>query len=334
MEIVQTLKEKIEQEKYTKGRAIIFWYDPDQQITIEELEDNFKSEDVLVHQLTPNNFLKLKIEIEINNPKKSYLLYAPFSRPADQENYLLDILLYSTEFKADQVAILAEQLFIRDHILRPYIEAYPLFFRANDRREKLKKVLPKEADKRHLDMAILAVLTNSPSVDFSHIVKNILVQGLGEELNDSYKKIQQYFSIEVLWRLIQQNFGIIVDDKDKPLQYLMTSLFYQHFKRDALVGIEGLDEDYKSTLPNACGLFIDDWMRGQEKETVILEEYIKDMEVSLELRYHLQGTRIRILLTVPRAKSSRINIPDIMVLPAPGSSANKNLTCGECNILL
>lgn len=289
MEIIQTLKEKIEQEKYNKGRAIIFWYDPDQQITIEELEESLRNEDVLVHQLTQNNFLKLKIEIEINNPDKSYLLYAPFSRPTDQENYLLDILLYSAEFKADQVAVLAEQLFIKDHILRPYIDTYSLFFRAKDRREKLKKVLPKDADQRQLDMAILAVLTNTPSVDFSHIVKNILVQGLDEGLNESYKKIQQYFSLEVLWRLIQQNYGIIVEDKDKQLQYLMTSLLYQHFKRDALVTIEGLDDEYTSTLPNACGLFIDDWMRGQEKETVILEEYIKDMEARLELRYHLQG---------------------------------------------
>ncbi|MCG6171667.1 hypothetical protein, partial [Anoxybacillus sp. LAT_11] len=75
---------------------------------------------------------------EIDKPNESFVLYAPFARPRDEENYLLDILLYSTEFKADQIAIWAEQLSVKDVVLRPIVECYRQFFNSKERIQKLK----------------------------------------------------------------------------------------------------------------------------------------------------------------------------------------------------
>src|SRR4051812_28060155 len=141
MDVIEMVLERIREEKIKKERAVVFWYDSSGQETVASLEESLVDEQVIVRELTENNFFKLKIEIEIEHPKESYLLYAPFSRPSDEENFLLDILLYGSEFKADQIAIWSEQLAVKDVILRSIVNRYPNFFNSKERREKLKKVM-------------------------------------------------------------------------------------------------------------------------------------------------------------------------------------------------
>ena len=45
MNVIEKLQEKIQQEKETKGRAIVFWYDAQAQVDVEELKEQL--EDVL-----------------------------------------------------------------------------------------------------------------------------------------------------------------------------------------------------------------------------------------------------------------------------------------------
>src|SRR5690606_36061021 len=107
----------------------------------------------------------------IEHREKSFLLYAPYSRPSDEDNSLLDMLLYGSEFKADQIAIWAEQLDVKDIIFRSVVNQYPNFFNSKERREKLKKVIvptPKEED---LEYGILAVLAGAPLATVPLIAK-------------------------------------------------------------------------------------------------------------------------------------------------------------------
>lgn len=287
MNLIKALKGKIQQEKLKNGRAIVFWYDSSQQTTVETIESNLENDEVLVRELTQRNFFKLKYEIEIEHPNQSYVLYAHFAKPPEKENYLLDILLYSTEYKADEEAVLAELLSIKDDILRTIMERYPLFFRNQERKQKLNRVLPREADERHLELAMIAVLANVPSISIPDITRRILIEGLDATSNEAIHRIGKYFSLGRAWELIQQYFGVSVLQQEKPLHVLLETLLYQHFKRDSLVEIEELDEDYRSSLPNVCALFIDDWLRADEKDVIVLENYIKDMETIFALRHHL-----------------------------------------------
>lgn len=288
MDISEMIIEKIHQEKNKKGRAIIFWYDPSGNETIGSLEGILSGEQVKVYELNENVFLKLKIEIEIENPEKSYLLYAPFSRPSDKDNFLLDMLLYGSEFKADQIAIWAEQLDTRDMILRTIVTQYPNFFNSKDRREKLKKVIvpaPKEED---LEQGILAVLAGAPLATIPHITKHLLMMGLEEEHNEIYKKISKLFSVNRMWELLEQYFGLHLSEEQRTLRYLIEHLIYSHFSRDSLLGIKTLEDKYPTVRANICALFIDDWLRSKTVEVEILEVYIKELENDFNLGYHLQ----------------------------------------------
>ena len=46
MNVIEKLKEKIKEEKETKGRAIVFWYDAQAQVEIEELKEKLKRVEV------------------------------------------------------------------------------------------------------------------------------------------------------------------------------------------------------------------------------------------------------------------------------------------------
>lgn len=282
------VRERIREEKNKKTRAVVFWYDSSTQETAESLEESLANEQVIVRELTENNFFKLKIEIEIEHPEESYLLYAPFPRPSDEENFLLDILLYGSEFKADQIAIWAEQLAVKDVILRSVVNRYPTFFNSKERREKLKKAISPAPKEEELEYGILAVLTGAPVASVSLITKHLLLSGLEEASNEIYKKINKSFSIDRMWELLEQYFGFRISEEQRTLQYLMEHLLYSQFSRDTTVETKPLDDKYPTVRANICALFIDDWMRSKTDEVEVLEQYIREIESGFNLRHYLQ----------------------------------------------
>lgn len=106
---------------------------------MESLKEELADQPIHVRALTRNNFFSLKIEIETEKKDDSFLLYANFAKPEKEKNYLLDMELYGTEFKADTTALFAEQLQVSDALLRDMIHKYPEFFKSAERKDKLKK---------------------------------------------------------------------------------------------------------------------------------------------------------------------------------------------------
>lgn len=287
MDIVELLRERIVEEKKKKKRAIVFWYDESAQENISNLKQVFVEDAIQVRELTKNNFFSLKIEIEMEQKEKSFLLYAPFAKPANEENFLIDILLYGTEFKADKIAILAEQLHVNDAILRPIVQKYTNFFNSNERREKLYKVLQPNASERDLEYGMLAVLTNAPIANIDAIARQLLIEGIDEK-NDLYKRIDKYFSKERMWILFGEYFGMGSGAATHSLHYLLELLLFAHFQRHALFENTDLSRKYATTRGNACALFVDDWFRSKEQDIVILESYIKESEQLFQIRDVLQ----------------------------------------------
>src|SRR5699024_7257241 len=155
-----------------KGRAIVFWYDAQGQLETEEL--NSQLEDIEVRYLNDNNFFQLKVEIELQNPETSYLIYSDEPRPRDNDNMLLDMLFYSAEFKADEAALLSEVLNVEDFVLRPLMKEYPTFFASKERKNKLSKVLPAQADRDAFELSMMTVLTKSPIQDIRTLTTQII----------------------------------------------------------------------------------------------------------------------------------------------------------------
>lgn len=278
MNVIELLKERIEDELYKKNkpRTVIFWYDEQGECTVSDLIEAFKEQPIHIRQLTRNNFFTLKLEIELEKRKDSFLLYADFAKPASEDNFLLDMELYGTEFKADTNALLAEQLQVSDAILRPLIKEYEEFFKSAERKNKLKRVLPPNATDREIEYAMLAVLTGAPIANMEEITRHLLVRGLQEDSNEVYKAISKRFSANRMWELLTGYFGL--NYNDLTLQHLMEHVLYAHFKRHAQFEEQSLHEKYETTRGNVCALFIDDWLHTKESDVEVLETYMKEIE--------------------------------------------------------
>ena len=278
--VIEKLQEKIQQEKETKGRAIVFWYDPQAQVSIDELRQQLMG--VEVRKLTDRNFFQLKVEIELQRATDSYLIYSDVPRPNDKDNMMLDILSYSTEFKADETAILSETLYVSDQVLRPMMEKYPSFFNSKERKRRLHKVLPQQADETQFEISLMAVITKVSVADVRVITRHILSSDLQLEDNELVKSIKRNFSIDRTLEIVGRYFGVSLDHLNQPFKELLNVLIYQHFKLKANFIAEEWESRWASSSPNVCSMFIEEWM--QQNDAQILEKYIKEWEKAFHVR--------------------------------------------------
>lgn len=88
------------------------------------------------------------------------MIYAPFTEPDKEDDWLLDIKLYSHVFYADRASVVLNELGLKQVSLRSHIAQRLIFCRSQDRLESLKKWIQPEDTDRDLDLKMLAVLTN------------------------------------------------------------------------------------------------------------------------------------------------------------------------------
>ena len=84
-------------------RKIVFWYDAPKNFEEDVKSDNFDNCRLLICN---KNEFEIKKTIEHDDLISNFLVYIPNEKPADTENWLLDILMYSEEYYADTVALI------------------------------------------------------------------------------------------------------------------------------------------------------------------------------------------------------------------------------------
>jgi hypothetical protein len=115
-----------------EGQRIIFWNDPDQEF--QNSLPFVMLEGVTTLRLDEVGALKVKIRMEPEEPKGKFLLYAPTEEPDHEDDWLLDIRLYSRSFRADKARLLLQELGLVNLHLRTYIADRRKFFDANLRK--------------------------------------------------------------------------------------------------------------------------------------------------------------------------------------------------------
>lgn len=63
--------------------------------------------------------LATKIQIEREQPEGKFLVYSPTEEPDFEDDWLLDVRLYSRSFRADRASILLQDLGLENQLLRP-----------------------------------------------------------------------------------------------------------------------------------------------------------------------------------------------------------------------
>lgn len=180
---------------------VIFWYDPTREF--REAFEGLVLDGVEKIEVANTEFA-VKHRILREAPKQRFLLYQEGSRPADIDNWLLDVELANGVFKADQVAIWLGDLGLPlkfEDLLREHQE----FFRSSRRLEKLKTVIRGDDTKLALRLRMLSVCAGADS-GFDTVVEALLAE-IAEGRDDSQRLIGRVGLDGFLWDQMAQIFG-------------------------------------------------------------------------------------------------------------------------------
>lgn len=113
-----------------KERKIVFWYDDDAAYA-EEINQLELAGESKVIKLTGSNNFAIKLLLEHQDLNTNYLVYAPFTRPEDKENFLVDIFYYSEQFYSDKLIQLMGDMNIPPEC-QDEVKLYKKFWTANN----------------------------------------------------------------------------------------------------------------------------------------------------------------------------------------------------------
>lgn len=183
------------------GRKIIFWYDIDGQF-----QDTFN--ELAIAQSTKiklaDNPFSVKYQLLIENPNTHFLIYALYAEPAKEDNWLLDIQLYSLSFSADPAALIHADLGLTKRHLETTIRENLKFFNNKKRTEALLKMgIPADTDEKGLFLAMLSVLAGLKVPDASLLIRQVLMKGLLESDNPLWQEIEKFDLANPFWQIVK-----------------------------------------------------------------------------------------------------------------------------------
>jgi len=241
-------------------RIFIFWYDETQNFLEEIKKDSFDDVKIMIYD---HNEFAIKHQLEVEDLESNYLVYFPCARPQDKDNWLLDTLLYSVEYYADQVALTMRKLGLSNPYLRRVVDKYAKFFKSEARINDLRKqvTINDQALETDLLNAMIAVLVRAKSLKTEALLTELIFD---VESSSKYQDIVNFGLEDYLWNQINAYTNYSGEQSIFSLvkQYMMTafaktakienfSSFYKQYiidsskqaSNDALLLVDNLKHD-------------------------------------------------------------------------------------------
>ena len=254
--------------KRFQNHRIVFWYDEKEELT-EQFQE-LLIDGVEKIQVDGNEF-EVKYIINKQKPDTKFLLYFTEPKPLYEDNWLLDMELAHHVFHTDQEAIFLQEIGLGYH-LKELVTEHIEFFKAKERRLKLKELLG-EGDK-HEDIRgkMLAVAFNT---DYVNLITFIHAHGTafidGNERID--KELGRYNLTKYYWGKIKYQFNY---QSDTPSVYdFLLEVFNANF---ALGNASNLNKESRLLLS-----LWKDTIMYRESFGTISEKIAKDLEVEDKL---------------------------------------------------
>lgn len=234
-QVRESLLRVFEEEK----KRIVFWYDSEGEF--EGILPALGLDGISIVRLDEIGSLALKVRLEIEDPEGRFLVYSPQPEPHLQEDWLLDIRLFSKTFHADRASVLLNELGLKQQSLRPFLTRRKKFFQNRERLNRLKKWVSPEDDEGDLDLKMLAVVVKADQPEiFSILMKlfsedmDALAGGSPERSAMLWGEVEKLDLETIFWESMASTFGYL--DPSPKLSDLLIRLLVTDFAHN-------LDED-------------------------------------------------------------------------------------------
>ncbi|MBN1905583.1 MAG: BREX-1 system phosphatase PglZ type A [Deltaproteobacteria bacterium] len=198
-----------------EGHRIVFWNDPDNEfaIILSLLE---LPEGVRVIKVDQEGSFKTKVLLEHEDSVGRYIIYSTAEEPDFEDDWLLDIRLYSRSFRADRASIILDQLKLTKQHLRDHIASRRKFFDNKHRLQKLIQITSPDDDDIDLDRKMISVVAKAEHDEWFNIIRTIFHSYT--EVNNSaevdldtppetWTNVEKFDLDKAFWQMAKTMFG-------------------------------------------------------------------------------------------------------------------------------
>ncbi len=272
---VQTVLEDLIDKK-----RIVFWYDNGGQWA--SVADNLDISEVTCLKLAGNPFsIKYHI-LKGEQPARGFLIYSRDERPADTDNWLLDLETEGIIFSAGMGSLYAAECGIPMELKHKVIDPHIEFFKSEDNRKQLTKRLNPGMDWQKIVWQMIGITARTePTYDQILLA---MIKELSKENNSVADNLTRYGLSETLWNEIKELFGYAGNESLKELLIVL-------FKDDMI------RHDGRKRLTNAAHIFMRDW-RDSRTYSEVYKTWAKTLESELGVERELEDCTIEQLTEI------------------------------------
>ena len=265
-------------------RRIIFWYDEDREFE-DKLEDLQLANATLV-VLTGNNTFAVKKMLCEDDLSSNFLVYQPLSFSKDDENWLINVQLYSEEFRADLNSIWMDEMGLPSTpIIRKQVKAYRKFFNAKARRDAVAKLNKNISTAAQMHLAVMAAIAGCSDTQPNSIIREVIRGGLDIDTNSVYQGLVNYGAHKAFWVMVAQATGYNEGD-DVNLGRLAIHMILTAATRTMhLDNLAGLDAFISIPHQAYCYDFISEWLHGDDVQQLYQVARYVEQEARLHARF-------------------------------------------------
>lgn len=273
-------------------RRIIIWFDEENEFSDKLDELNLDSAKLI--KLNNTNTFAVKKILNHDDTTSNYLLYNPLTYSDQEDNWLLDIELYSESFRADLLSIWMDNLNINAN-MRDIVKYYRKYFNAKTRRDKFKTLATTQiAQAKDLHLTVMAALANAKEAKPNAIIQQILLAGLDENTNRIYQDFITYGADKILYQMVRK-----LGYKESELNLYKLAEFILSIALAQVLP----DEDQNTSLLNQarCYTLVTEWLHSGDE---IARKGWQDIASLIEQNLNLP----RKLTTLPLSDLAEIEI--------------------------
>lgn len=300
----QEVDNALRQKFLAEGHRLVFWHDSAGEFA-DYVADGLTGDlaGVTVLDVAKVGGLSAKLRLETEDQSGKYLVYSRGEVPPAEEDWLLDIRLYSAQFHADVASVWLHELGLRSLYLRDHLKARVVFLGSQERRKKLERLIEPDDDEAAIDLKMLAVLVGSSvatpfavlrALCHSHLHDGHFDLASEPELLATFDKMAL---ADTFWALMRREFGYDAEPPDLAglLRRLLVSELFHQLKGgriDALAHYELPAAERRNAV-----VFLTEW-RDSSAMAISYDAAATAIGRELKLREHLDGRPLAALGSV------------------------------------
>lgn len=280
-----------------RQHRVVFWYDVagDSREQFDEINISEVKKVIMNH-----NAFEIKYRILRKESNQKFLLYFPYERPDNANNWLLDIELSEFVFDTEQSALLLQDMGL-DYNYKTIVKEHIGFFNAKERRQQFVDLFNDKDTAKALKYKMLSITLGTDNYDLQTLVQaygnsyftNLekldkdlerynLKSFIWKEIEDKYRyKSEQQNVFEFIIEVFENSFPLTRKSGLAPDARLILSSW-----RDSIA----MRESYEKIAAKIADILkIEDLLQNAQLEEIVEDELFEltDQKIIFELVHHL-----------------------------------------------